>query len=442
MKHCFSFRKQMAFFCVVLLIALLSSCASMPTTSRNTSNSTQTSNPESSSHSQGSTGNLSLVTSAVEYSIKGNANENGYYYVERGSDLAANMRYIDFSSGQDIFLSSKPEGNHYISEDESYISSVAGSGVIFPVHESLFLVRTGAPSYANQYGKEALSAIFKMELNGSNRQLLYSGTGNEIILSTIAADENNLFFISCRTETKNSITTENRYLVQMNTKTGELQDLCQLTNSAWMIGAVNNTIVFHSVFVENEDDDAPPVMTHEISTYAFSTQELSVIQSWPNEERTVAAVSNEYLVTANTSTKKLMVQEIATGAVTATHSIDEYISKDNSEMFFADCRNSKFVFWDFEKEQLCAIDILTGAGSYISLKFMEPEKQENRPVEIYAETSSSFLVCYNKEIVARKYPGADGTIEEIQGLQPSFALIAKEDYWNSIPNYRPILFND
>ena len=55
----------------------------------------------------------------------------------------ANLRYIDYATAQDIYLSSRPEANHLTPEDDSYIPSAAGLGIAFPVGDSLFLLRTG-----------------------------------------------------------------------------------------------------------------------------------------------------------------------------------------------------------------------------------------------------------------------------------------------------------
>ena len=94
--------------------------------------------------------NLRLVTSDENFSSrKTTGNENGYYYVDRSDSINANLRYIDYATAQDIYLSSRPEANHLAPEDDSYISSVAGLGVAFPVGDSLFLLRAGAPMYTD-----------------------------------------------------------------------------------------------------------------------------------------------------------------------------------------------------------------------------------------------------------------------------------------------------
>ena len=83
-----------------------------------------------------------------------------------------------------------------------------------------------------------------------------------------------------------------------------------------------------------------------------------------------------------------------------------------------------------------------GTWSAVALEYMDPVKDDPRPVEIYAETATQFLVCRDQKSVTRRYFDPDtGTPYETERVQPVFALISKEDYWAGVPNYRDIYFN-
>ena len=88
------------------------------------------------------------------------------------------------------------------------------------------------------------------------------------------------------------------------------------------------------------------------------------------------------------------------------------------------------------------MDTETGEWKAVTLTYQDPEKKETRPVEVYAETETEFLVCRDKEYVVRRLGTTGGGSEEQEVLQPVLALISKEDYWNSVPDFRDIEWND
>ncbi len=437
MKQC---SKWMFAISVILTVAL-AGCSSKPS---DTQASSAASQPDSGvTAAQGTvSGEISFVTDDEEFTGRSIGNAQGYYYVDRGGGIAANLRYIDYASKQDIFLSSRPEGDHFSPEDESYVASVAGSGVVFPLGDTLYLVRSGAPDYLNDYGSEALAAIFTMNLNGSERQELYLGSASETFLSTIAADDENLYLVSVDTQTENDVPVQRRYLVQVNRKTGEKKTLTELTDSAWMIGASGNYLVFHSIYAETGSETTAPTMTHEIFVYRFDTKSLSVVKSWPQEQMLTVKVYADTLVTADAVSKTLTVQDLESAETKNTFSLTEHMPTQEAKLWFEECRDGKFMFWDYEHETLSAIDLETGEWKTVTLTYQDPEKQEARPVEIYAETETDFLVCYDKQTVMKQSINLAGVLDQSESVQPCFALIAKEDYWNSVPNFQKITFNN
>lgn len=423
----------------VLLFVLFSGCASTPSSRQPSASTTPQTDSSSGGANSDSTQNLLFMTDDENFTGRSRGNENGYYYVDLGNDgITANLRYIDYATQQDVFLSSRPEGNHHVPEDESYISSVAGCGTVFPLDDALFLVRTGAPDYSDRYGQDALAAIFRMNLNGSNRQQLYTGANDEILLSTIAAKGQKLFLISQHTETENGTPIQNRYLIQVDAVTGEKQELCKLTDSAWMIGAVDDYLLFHSIYVENAGENTVPEMTHEIFVYSFETKSLAVINSWSPAKKQSAIVNGNTLLLANVPDRTLTVQEISSGQVIASYSLEPHIKDDTQTLWHQACFDNKFIFSD--GKQLCALDVTSGDWSYMTMTYQDPDKLEARPVEIYAETETEYLVCYDKQIVPREYLDGEGVVQEVESTQPSFALINKEDYWNSVPNFKKVTY--
>ena len=137
-----------------------------------------------------------------------------------------------------------------------------------------------------------------------------------------------------------------------------------------------------------------------------------------------------------------MVRDLSSEQNLVTYQFPDSVSEDLSGFWFETCRDGRYAFWDYSAEQLHVLNLSTGEWNSVTLTYDDPDKLELRPVEIYAENTTQFLVCYDKEIVERHYSNLEGTISTLQRTQPCFALIDKEDYWNSIPNYQVIVFNE
>lgn len=387
-------------------------------------------------------GTLRFVTDDDLFTGRYVGNSDGYYYVDRGGDIAANLRYIDYASAQDVFLSSRPEGDRFSPEDDSFLSSVAGYGTVFPDGGTLYLVRTGAPGYTEKYGQDALAAVFVMAPDGSDRRMLYTGGAEEKLLSTIAADDENLYLIQDEVTAKSGVPEERRRLIRISRETGEKSTLCDLTGSSWMIGAVGDALVFHSIHEDGTGESGAPAMVHEILMYRFDSQKLSVVQSWAADRTAFAKVCADKLVAADITEKTVAVQDLASGELLNTFSMEQQAPADGTSLWFLDCIDRKFVFWNYLQEQLWGMDTETGEWTAVTLTYQDPEKKETRPVEVYAETETEFLVCRDKEYVVRRLGTTGGGSEEQEVLQPVLALISKEDYWNSVPDFRDIEWND
>ena len=58
------------------------------------------------------------------------------------------------------------------------------------------------------------------------------------------------------------------------------------------------------------------------------------------------------------------------------------------------------------------------------------------PVQIYADSSSEYLVRLEDQVVEYLDYTPDGVPVTNEMLAPHYVLIAKEDYWNNRPNYQ------
>lgn len=394
---------------------------------------------------------LRFVTSAEEFKAQTVGTEDGFYYIDRSIAISANLRYIDYATAQDIYLSAHPEANHLTPEDDSYISSVAGMGEVFPDGDDLFLLRVGVMDSEKQLGKDSLPAVFRMNLDGTDREQLYSGTASEILSTAAAVDDAYLYLISRRTETVDGTPEGNSYLMRMDRETGETEDLCQLAYSAKMIGAAGRLLIFEQIAADSpedadriNDDISADIARHsELFAYDLATGERSTLQTWKSEDKAYPIVYQEQLILASLSAHTVTVWDIQTRQEIAVYPLPDSLPKDMSGFTFSACYDGRFMFWDCDARKLHVLNLSTGQWGDMRLSYIDPAKNNPRPVRIWVENSSHFLVCYDRQLNTRRYLNPDdGLPYEMEGYAPCYALIAKEDYWNSVPNYQTVTFNE
>lgn len=127
---------------------------------------------------------------------------NSYYAESRkalisfvdNSDRSANIAYIDFSTRQQIFLSSQPDSLHHDETDTSWVEDVPGSSTLFVAGDSLYLLASGLPSQPPNEGD--FGYILQMDMNGGNRQKIFEISGDMWISSSIAFDGVSLYFLA------------------------------------------------------------------------------------------------------------------------------------------------------------------------------------------------------------------------------------------------------
>lgn len=401
--------------------------------------------------SPGAAGGLRLVTSDTAYFTQSPGTENGWYYIDRGATYNANLRYIDYATAQDIYLSSRPEADHLTPEDDSYIASVMAWGEVFPVGDSLFLLRTGSPAASDRAMPDATAAIWRMEPSGARRTELYIGSAAEMLTTAVAADGRSLYVVDRCVGMDSGKPVQSDHLLQIDQQTGNLQDLFCLPDGAELTGAWDDLLVFRTIADEAPTDEngqpaGPPVFRVTYYTYSPSTGEWRELCQWPVDGRCCAHVWNDVLVLGNNAARTVTLLRLSDGSVTAEYPFPDAVTTETTEGYFSfeGCRDGRFLFWDYFAGAIHSVDLATGAWSTVTtLTYMDPDKQDLRPVWICAENTEEFLVCRNKTIITRRYFDAnDGSVYEMDTAQPEYALMRKADYWNGVPDYRPVTFND
>lgn len=385
-----------------------------------------------------------LITPPIKYCDRGNGNNDGFYYIDYtgNTDMSVNLRYIDYVTAQDVYLSANPSADHHTPEDPSLFPNLIGGGTAFPAGDYLYVLRMGATAYADQYGENAYASIYQMKLDGSSRRQLYKGGDGENLDTTIAFDGASLYFVAERIVMENNTPQPMRFLVELDTQSGQVTDLCALTPNAYIIGAMDGYLVFQSLYENGFSDDGLPNVTYEIFLYSFETSSLATIKSWPANYMLDVRVYEDYLITGNMGDKTVRIQKLPNGEEISVYSIESFVCPEYTRLWGAGTADGKYYFEDGNTSTLCYTDIFTGEQGHMTLMYDNLLKGDSRPCEIYAQTDTHYLILTGYEMQKRTALDATGAMSEYEDFHACYALITKENFWASVPKYTPITFNE
>lgn len=295
------------------------------------------------------------------------------------------------------------------------------------------------PASVHSAQTDAMAAVFRMNLDGSDRTTIYIGSADERFGDTAAADDHDLYLIREQTERTDDPPVNISYLIRMDGESGRTENLCELEYGAWLIGAADGMLVFHSISDIADGDNGMPISGHKILAYDVASGTLSALKTWQQDEYTEAWVYEDLLVTASWVSRTVTLQKLREPEAVTVYPFAGDIRADQTAFWFSGCRDGRFYF-DVDTA-LCTLDLATGEWGRMTLQYDDPEKMEPRPVQIYAGTDTQYLVLRDQQMTTRRYVNWDDhAVYAFEALQPVFALIAKEDYWNSAPDYRPVTF--
>lgn len=374
-----------------------------------------------------------LVTS--RYGINNSyyaVSEEGAYFLVDNSDRSANIAYIDFSTRQQIFLSSQPDSLHNDETDTSWVEDVPGSSTLFVAGDSLYLLASGLPSQPPNEGD--FGYILQMDMNGGNRQKIFEISGDMWISSSIAFDGVSLYFLA----TVYSESGSEIQLIALDTQSKRSSVMASFAPDAqyFLVGTYHDGLILKTISLTRADAELSPNewYSHQIHTlysYSFSSRELKEEMSWAQDERSEIIYENKiYYVDSHSG--QLFCQEI--GQTTPSDVLVTLPSHDDTVMFkiisevydnhiFVQASASNGIYQTYH------INLDTYHYSPVGLH------AEDRTVGVVAETDGLFLVTLNMQTVMRDGTDPDGRPMQQPYTTLAVCLMPKEAYWNSRPEY-------
>ncbi len=430
--------------------------------------------------------NLRVVANKtpVFYETNGIGIKEGYYDVfqwlpemyvgESESEYmhTANIRYTDYETGVRTYLCNVPGCSHNNESCTSFLRYPRGTILMTNSTQTVLLLAvTGAQGDA-VLSDEDVGRIYKMDLDGSNRQEILKLDASESFTTqykdSIIADEENIYISVSKIVSASEEPI--REFRKININTGEYEVLFELEPNQYILSAFDDIIViddfsevntYGSDFEEAVLRDGKALESSPYYVYGFSLTdktktklhdrisynglyeqnqllevvrtteqlaELTVVDLRTGETKTIPNIpanSLENIWLYGLYENKLTWQCIASVVTTNENMTDGKSLGETSvviERYFVDVETGEVTDWDLINENE---ERMNGQG----------------PVGIVAQSEDLFLVLmddYQDNEAPISLTDRDGVVHSYSYSRPIYALIDKEDYFNNVPNYRII----
>lgn len=366
--------------------------------------------------------------------------KDGFYEILLGKDVSSgtgNLAYTDYESKTRIYLSSDVNSTHQDASDTSFLPSLTGGYGIITDQQRLYVVKLGDPYLFDYYGENGLPVLYRMQLDGSNRQQIKLAPNEEIVATSgiLADDEKNeLYFLI--TETSEDTTTK-EYLAKTNFDTGTIERVC-CTNEfvdgfVYAVGAEEDSIYF----VKNYYDSESFISRWDFFGYSLSDSSWERIGNLNADDSYPLYRDGQiYYIKSNPFSLYRLVpgeetDEVINANLNPPYSYDTVqVGRQSLDPFFS------FYLSNQENGDGARLCWNEENGKW----YIERLVRDNHDVSIAGQFNNQYVVRIEDKRVDYQAQLEDGTVRQLSMLVAQYALINKEDYWNGIPNYT--LFTD
>lgn len=410
-------------FSILLSVFYLSSCSYIPTeVSKITENQSANSNSsfkeelELISHS----GGLILTTIAC--------NDKGAYEVLINNDGTGQMLYCSFETMEKIVLSSDISTSQE-GQFSGVIPETLGGVMPMLTEEAVLVVKSGHNKITTNGSEQVTSCIYKMGLTGQEiKEFPLNSLNNIAIDSAIAAGKEDIYYFEY-TFSKEINNFEKISLIAFNIKTGKSKIIYQFSakENVRIIGASGDRLVL----IRIKDLDK---RIYEILSLSITDNEFISLADFSMVKQSYCAYKNSvYLY--DIETQSIAKINIITAKKEELYSLKDYA---NSAYLYPNAYDGRLLLQCDVKNKdttaYCAYNLATNTLEEIDLYF--EYLGDKNFAGIIAQTDKYFLIWMGNKSVPTTSKGTDG--REYKGTYhlPIYALISKEDYWNSTESYR------
>lgn len=381
--------------------------------------------------------------------IAGN-NEGAYYIWANGQDPSGLTLYYDYASRQLIHLSNQvlPTNDE---ENPGWIADIFGGAAPIAVNGKFYVLKYGkAPLPKIQY-EGSPSILLEMEPNAANRKRLTLPSG--ILFksySGIAADGTDLYLLLAAFDSSTLQITE-ASLCRTDFDEGKINTLYDFDiqkKDVAIIGVYPQGLILQRSSFPSEYSNAD--ITEQIEHLSYQIQLYSVVDNslfdtdfcWDQGDLSfVLDGSTVYFVrSGETTLRKYDLLNATETVVTENILQGTDCAQADSVILTGEVYDEHFQFVVEGQETGTYYSYAISDGTVLPLKLFYPYMGAELPVTFVSESEEYFLVNNGMKTLQRAASGTDGTFYTMDSNERQYALIKKDDYWNSLPHY--LEFND
>lgn len=357
----------------------------------------------------------------------GGATSNGFYRVVTNADATGNIIYYDYDSRQTVFLSDQINSTHRDETDTSFLPSVYGGAEAMSDGHFVYILKMSSPG-ALRHGLEqsvAQGTLYRIGLDGQDRQVIFLPLTQDILPSTgVVSRDGELYFLVQETTGSESAPV----LMKTDFETGRATAVFSFEAdvSPSLIGHCSLGLLFS---IYDRETDSQTLSVFQEDTMRFQPMDF------PCKE-------NEFVLDSTDGVIYFIPRKDA-------HAVFRYDPQNGQSLEIAPIPTIT------EYDRLYLSGRIVDHHLFLELESSETGKllryaldleqrtwheqhlvDGDTPVQIYADSSSEYLVRLEDQVVEYLDYTPDGVPVTNEMLAPHYVLIAKEDYWNNRPNYQ------
>lgn len=375
----------------------------------------------------------------------GSTSQQGYYTITSAfrADGSTNLLYSDYATQQTVYLCSAANCTHDADSCTSWIPFSGGGSLPLVVGETLVLAYPGNLIYAEQIGQMALPHFERMALDGSHRQALGALEANQEILRPFITDGACLYF-TVRTYSEQAV---QQAFAKLDIATGKIEflfDLDQTKNEivfgaagSYVITLQNGEVQTTLVHGTGQRED---VISDQLCRYDLNSLQKEKIFEFPLEDTRFSQYDERFIYIKDEnrelhifdviSLQDEMIQENIFPEVEDLLDLEVAEAEDDHILVFSNIRDKNMVVTNNE---CIAIDLKTKGAKRWDLLYQSGDRKS--PITIVAkvpDTTKYFVLADEQEPANLSGVAEEGAPLYLPSMERTFALMEKEDYWNSV----------
>ena len=375
----------------------------------------------------------------------GAGTQDGYYYVQPGvsDSLTGQIRYVDYATAMDIPLSTQVNSDHADETDPSYLDSIIGDYRLFVYDGHLYFIRAGASAYVegSEFGDLATGAVYRMNLDDSERTQVYGGDGSGDLMMYAVGGEGVLYLFEQKVEGID--------VLRVPESGGAAETIATLSpddGSYLLIGCRDGLLYFHVISYDPNKKNSMGDMgrsTHTLVTLDIQTgAQTDLADLCPNDSRYAEPymAGNTLLYYYPNGERKVALCD-ANGEVKSTVPLAEAASDFQQVDTPYVVGNTLFIpCWDNEQKHgyQILVNAETGEVSRSDVCLTQEDGKDPLGATVLAETGSDYLAMTEIRYEDAQMPMGDGTTATVQNQVYGYSLIPKQQFTTREPAQQSI----